>query len=136
VDEEAAARRAAATARGVLGDMAFFDFNRADLTPADKATLDQKIPILNANPDVRLRIAGNCDDRGSDEYNLVLGERRASTAKRYLAAYGIEASRLEVISYGRERPIAEGDNEAAWAKNRNDQFEIVAGGGHLRGVVQ
>ena len=117
--------------RETLGQMTFFDFDRSDLTPESRSILDAKIPILNANPQIRIRINGNCDDRGSDEYNLALGQRRAAMAKRYLTDHGVDASRIEIISFGKERPIAQGNSEDSWAKNRNDQYEIIAGGDQL-----
>jgi peptidoglycan-associated lipoprotein len=129
--DDAAAR--AAAARNVLTQMTFFDFNRSDLSTQDQAILDAKIPILASNTAVVVRVAGNCDDRGSDEYNLALGQRRAEAAKRYLSEHGIASTRITTISYGKERPIASGDTEQAWAQNRNDQFEIEAGGDALRG---
>lgn len=106
-----------------LASMIHFDFDRANLRPADTQVLDEKLPILRDNPQLRIRIAGNCDERGSDEYNLALGNRRAITAKQYLVAHGIDASRIEVVSYGKEKPIDPGHNEVAWAKDRNDQFD-------------
>ena len=84
------------------------------------------------NPSLHIRIDGNCDDRGSDEYNMALGQRRAAIAKRYLTDHGVDASRIDIISYGKERPFAQGNDESAWAKNRNDQFEIVAGPQELK----
>ncbi len=118
--------------RQTLAQMTFFDFDRSLLTDQDRATLDAKIPILLDNPSLRIRVDGSCDDRGSDEYNMALGQRRAAAAKRYLTDHGVDASRIDIISYGKERPIAQGNDEAAWARNRNDQFEIVAGGDQLR----
>jgi peptidoglycan-associated lipoprotein len=132
VADDGAARRASDAARNTLGQMTFFDFDRAVLTDQDRTALDAKIPILQNNPSLRIRINGNCDDRGSDEYNLALGQRRAAASKRYLTDHGIDASRIDIISYGKEKPIAQGNDEAAWAKNRNDQFEIVAGPDQLR----
>jgi peptidoglycan-associated lipoprotein len=123
---------ALAAARNVITQLIYFDYNKADLTDQDKATLDAKIPVLNANPGLRIRVAGNCDARGSDEYNLALGQRRASAAKRYLVDHGVDASRIDVISYGKERPVAQGDTEQAYAQNRNDQFEITAGGDNIK----
>ncbi len=96
-----------------VGLLRFFDFDRAQLSSSDQSTLDAKIPIFRASPALRIRIAGNCDERGSDEYNLALGQRRAVAAKRYLAYHGIDASRIETVSYGKERPIAAGHDEAA-----------------------
>ena len=129
--DNGAARRALDAERKALAEMTFFDFDRAQLSSSDQATLDAKIPIFRANPGLRIRIAGNCDERGSDEYNLALGQRRAVAAKRYLAYHGIDASRIETISYGKERPIAAGHDEAAWAQDRNDQFVIIAGADEL-----
>jgi peptidoglycan-associated lipoprotein len=127
---------AVAAARNTITAMIYFDFDKSDLTDQDKASLDQKIPILNANAGLRIRVAGNCDERGSDEYNLALGQRRASAAKRYLTDHGVDGSRVDVISYGKERPVAQGHDEGAWAQNRNDQFEITAGGDNLRTAGQ
>jgi peptidoglycan-associated lipoprotein len=132
VSDDGSARRASEAARNTLMQMAFFDFDRSELTDQDRSTLDAKIPILQNNPTLRIRIDGNCDDRGSDEFNMALGQRRAAMAKRYLTDHGIDASRIDIISYGKERPIAQGDDDAAWARNRNDQFEIVAGPDELR----
>lgn len=138
--EEEAARRAAAerdasgTAAALRNDMAsmiHFDYNVADIRAQDQAVLDRKAAILNANPAVRLRISGHADERGSDEYNLALGNRRAAAAKRYLVNRGVDGSRIDIISYGEERPIAMGSNEDAWAQNRRDEFEMTAGGDAL-----
>src|SRR5437867_2856440 len=79
-------------------------------------------------PGLRVRISGHCDERGSDEYNLALGNRRATKAKEYLVQHGVDAGRVETGSYGEERPIAQGHDENAWAQNRRDEFEILAGG--------
>ena len=118
--------------RSLLTQMTFFAFDKSELSSEDQTTLAAKVPILAANPSVSIRVAGNCDDRGSDEYNLALGQRRAQTAKRYLTEHGIADNRIAIISYGKERPISAGDNEASWAQNRNDQFEITSGGDVLR----
>ncbi len=122
---DAARAAALAAARSALTAPVYFDYEKAELTSQTTAALDAKIPVLNANPGIRIRIAGNCDARGSDEYNLALGQRRAAAAKRYLADHGVDASRIDIISYGRERPAAEGDSEDAYAKNRRDEFEIT-----------
>jgi peptidoglycan-associated lipoprotein len=126
---EAAAR--AGAVRDELTAMINFDYNVSDIRPVDQANLDRKAAILQANPGVRLRISGHADERGSDEYNLALGNRRAASAKRYLANKGIDGSRIDVISFGEERPLASGGDEAAWAQNRRDEFEITAGGDAL-----
>ena len=80
---------------------------------------------------MRVTIAGHADERGSDEYNLALGNRRAASAKRYLENKGVDGSRLDVVSYGEERPLNPGSDEAAWAQNRRDEFQITAGGSNL-----
>lgn len=132
---DAAAREAASAAaslRSTLTATVHFDYDQADLRPDDKATLDAKIPILQANTGVTLRISGHTDERGSDEYNLALGQRRAAAAKAYLVQHGIADSRIETISYGEERPIAQGSDEGAYSQNRRAEFEITAGGNTLR----
>jgi peptidoglycan-associated lipoprotein len=118
--------------RSLLTQMTFFAYDQSELSSDDQTTLAAKVPILAANPAVSIRVAGNCDDRGSDEYNLALGQRRAQAAKRYLTEHGVADSRISIISYGKEHPISAGDTEAAWAQNRNDQFEITSGGDVLR----
>jgi len=126
---EAAARVAAL--RTELGDMIHFDFDKADVRASDQGILDRKAAILGANAAVRLRISGHCDERGSDEYNLALGNRRGASAKRYLTGKGVDEGRLDVVSYGKERPLDPGHSEDAWAKNRRDEFELTAGGDNL-----
>jgi peptidoglycan-associated lipoprotein len=123
---------AAARAKATLGDKIYFDFDKDDIRDDQRPTLDAKVPILNANPAVKIRIGGHTDDRGSDEYNLALGQRRAAAAKRYLVSRGVAESRIETVSFGRERPAAQGESEEAWAKNRRDEFEITAGGENLK----
>lgn len=132
---EAAARDAAGAAvnlRAALTAVVHFDYDLADIRPDDRAILDAKVPILQANPGVMIRIAGNTDERGSDEYNLALGQRRAAAAKRYLIDHGVAESRIATITYGEERPVAQGSTEDAWSQNRRDEFEITAGGQSLR----
>jgi len=119
-------------ARGAVTAAIYFDFDRAEITDQARTTLDAKLPILTANPAIRIRIAGNTDSRGSDEYNLALGQRRAAAAKRYLVQQGVDAGRIEVVSYGEERPAAQGEDETAYAQNRRDEFEILAGGDTLQ----
>lgn len=113
--------------RATLTEVIHFDYDKSDLRADAQAILDQKLPILLANPGVTIRIAGNTDDRGSTEYNLALGQRRAATAKRYLTDHGVADSRIETVSYGEERPVAQGEDEAAWSQNRRDEFTIVGG---------
>ena len=121
-----------AAARTAVLSTIYFEYDADDLRDDAKASLDEKIRILNANPQVRVRISGHCDDRGSDEYNIILGRRRAETAKRYLTDRGVDASRIETATFGREHPAVQGTGEDAWAKNRRDEFEIIAGGDQLR----
>lgn len=127
---EAAAAEAANLRSALMQDIKF-DFDQSDLRDDARATLDQKAGILLANPDVQLRLAGHTDERGSSEYNLALGQRRAAAAKRYLAERGVPESRLETVSFGEERPVAQGSDEGAWAQNRRAEFEITAGGDRL-----
>jgi peptidoglycan-associated lipoprotein len=134
LERERTAREAAERARAISADltaMINFDYDQAVVRQADQATLDRKAAIMNANPAVRLRISGHADERGSDEYNLALGNRRAAAAKRYLENKGVDGSRIEVVSYGEERPLNPGTDETAYAQNRRDEFEITAGGDNL-----
>lgn len=118
--------------RSALTAAVHFDYDQADLRPQDKAILDAKIPILQANSGVMIRIAGHTDERGSDEYNLALGQRRAAAVKTYLIQHGLPETRFETVSYGEERPVAQGTDEGAWSQNRRAEFEITAGGQTLR----
>jgi peptidoglycan-associated lipoprotein len=124
-DSLAALQKTAEQVRAELATLIHFDFDRSNIRPGDAAILDHKVPLLQVNPSLRIRIAGNCDERGSDEYNLALGNRRAISARQYLVNHGIDADRIEVVSFGKERPLDPGHNEQAWAMNRNDQFEIL-----------
>jgi len=134
LERERMARDAAERSRAVAADLAAminFDYDQANVRPADQATLDRKAVILVANPKVKIRISGHADERGSDEYNLALGNRRAAAAKRYLQNKGVDASRVDVISYGEERPLNPGSDETAFAQNRRDEFEVTSGGDNL-----
>lgn len=131
-DSAAAIARASEEVRGMLAAMIHFDLDRSNIRPDDMASLDQKVAILQANPDLRIRIGGHCDERGSDEYNLALGNRRAQAAKQYLVSHGIDASRIETQSWGEERPAVDGHDESAWSQNRRDEFEVISGGDNLR----
>ncbi len=131
-DSLAAIGRTGEAVRTLLATMIHFDYDKANIRSDDAGVLDQKVSILQANPNLRIRIAGHCDERGSDEYNLALGNRRATSSKQYLVSHGIEAGRIETVSYGEERPLAPGHDEASWAQNRRDEFEIIAGGDQLR----
>ncbi len=106
----------------ILATRIHFAFDKAQLTAEDRAELDRKVSLLQRYPHLKIGIAGNCDERGSEEYNLALGERRAAAAKTYLVSYGIAADRVDVTSYGKERPLDPGHSEQAWAANRRDDF--------------
>lgn len=125
LDDEGA--RAAAELRNALLAPVYFEFDQADLSDQTRAALEQKAALLRQNSEVSLRIAGHTDGRGSDEYNLALGQRRGAIVKRYLMERGVAEARMEVVSYGEERPSAEGDDEAARSQNRRAEFEITAG---------
>ncbi len=130
-----AAERAAAAlaaARSTVLAAVHFDFDQADLRAEDKVLLDAKVPILQASSAVTIRISGHTDERGSDEYNLALGQRRAAAVKAYLVQHGVSDSRIETVSYGEERPTAQGADEGAWSQNRRAEFEITAGEQTLR----
>ena len=102
-----------------VGDRILFDFNRSNLTSDASTTLDRQATWLSRYPSVNVQVAGNCDDRGTEEYNLALGQRRADADASYLRAKGVAAARVSTISYGKDRPVAMGSNEQAWAQNRN-----------------
>ncbi|MEP0828203.1 MAG: peptidoglycan-associated lipoprotein Pal [bacterium] len=104
----------------------YFDFDKYNLVDSAKRALDHNAMILKDNPNLIIRIEGHCDERGTIEYNLSLGEKRAAAAKKYLTDLGIDPGRLQTISYGKERPAVAGSNEAAWAKNRRDEFKIIS----------
>jgi peptidoglycan-associated lipoprotein len=103
----------------------YFDFDSAVLQVQAKEELQKIGALLSQNPDTKIRIEGNCDERGSEEYNLALGERRAVAAKNYLVNLGISSRNIITISFGEEKPADSAHNEAAWAKNRRDEFNIV-----------
>jgi peptidoglycan-associated lipoprotein len=100
------------------GDRVFFEFDRSDITSEAQQILQRQASWLQHYPNVSVTIEGHCDERGTREYNLALGERRAAAVKNVLVAAGIPASRISTISYGKERPIVPGSNEEAWAQNR------------------
>jgi peptidoglycan-associated lipoprotein len=133
-EEEERRARAAELANAVKADLAAminFEYDQATVRQTDQATLDRKAAILGANPNVKVQISGHADERGSDEYNLALGNRRAAAAKRYLENKGIDGSRIDVVSYGEERPLNPGHDETAYAQNRRDEFQVTAGGDNL-----
>ena len=131
-DSIAALGSASAEVRSTLAAMIHFDLDKSNIRSDDMGALDQKVAILQKNPDLKIRIGGHCDERGSDEYNLALGNRRAQAAKQYLVSHGIDASRIETQSWGEEKPLVDGHDESAWSQNRRDEFEPTSGGDNLR----
>jgi len=123
----AAKTEAIRAATAALTATIYFDYDRSDITDDSRAKLDAKVPVLTQNTGVRIRIAGHTDSRGSDEYNLALGQRRAAAAKRYLTDRGIDGSRIEIVSFGEERPTCTDESEGCWSRNRRDEFEITGG---------
>ena len=107
-----------------VGDRVFFDFDSSELTPDSRETVDRLSVWLNNNPGVTLTVQGHADERGTTEYNLALGERRASAVRDYLIALGVSSGRLSTISYGEEVPAVTGQGEWAWSQNRRGQFQV------------
>ncbi len=103
-----------------------FDFDKYDIRPGDADILKGNAALLLNNPNVKIQVEGHCDERGTNEYNLALGERRANAAKKYLTSFGVPSDRISAISYGEEKPVDPGHNEEAWAKNRRDHFIITS----------
>lgn len=112
--------------RAVASDTIHFALDEYDIDPEARRILDSQAQWLAANPNTRITIEGHCDERGTREYNLGLGDRRANAAKNYLAARGISPSRITTISYGKERPIALGSDEASWAQNRRAVTIVIS----------
>jgi len=100
----------------------YFDFDKYNLRDDAKRALENNADIMREHPDLNVKIAGHCDERGTNEYNLALGEKRAKAARDYLSRLGIEAGRLSIISYGEERPVDPRHTEEAWSLNRRDEF--------------
>lgn len=117
--DTAAAKKAKAQSElADVGSTVYFDFDSSALSSASEAILSRQAAFLKANPSLTVVIEGHADERGTREYNLALGERRASAARDYLLAQGINAARVRTVSYGKERPAVVGSNKTAWAKNR------------------
>jgi peptidoglycan-associated lipoprotein len=127
VDEAAMAAAAAAPADKEASQFADinFAFDRFDLRPDAREVLDMHAKWLTAHPEFSVRIEGNCDERGTVEYNMALGQRRAVSAMKYLVDLGVGKNRISTVSYGKERPLDPGHNEEAWAKNRRDYFSVT-----------
>jgi peptidoglycan-associated lipoprotein len=129
--ERADLERLRAEKRATLEAPVHFGFDQSDLEQSAIRQLEAKRAILAGSPDVRLRISGHADERGSDEYNLALGQRRAAAAMRYLTDRDINPARLEIVSLGEERPVCTVSDESCWSRNRRAEFEITAGGDRI-----
>lgn len=112
--------------REITSDTIHFAFDQYDIDPESRAILDSQAQWLNSHPNTRITVEGHSDERGTREYNLALGDRRANAAKNYLAARGISATRITTISYGKERPIALGSDDASWAQNRRAVTIVIS----------
>jgi len=106
-------------------EIIYFDFDKYNITFGARQTLGRNADWMNAFPDAIIQIEGHCDERGTEEYNVALGDRRAGAVKDYLVSLGVDASRLHTISYGEERPADPGHNEEAWASNRRSEFKVT-----------
>jgi peptidoglycan-associated lipoprotein len=122
-EREAEMRRLTA----VLEQMVFFDYDESTIRADAQEALAAKVPILRSNAAIRILINGHADERGSVEYNLALGMRRANAVRDYLVGFGIDASRFETNSYGEDRPLVAGSNESAWSQNRRAEFRVTSG---------
>ncbi|MGE0595814.1 MAG: peptidoglycan-associated lipoprotein Pal [Hyphomonadaceae bacterium] len=110
-----------------VGDRIFYGYDRFDLSAEARSVLERQAAWLRQYPNVNVLVAGNCDERGTREYNLALGARRAAAARDYLVSLGVPANRIETVSYGKERPLDPRANEEAWSVNRNAHTQIVSG---------
>jgi peptidoglycan-associated lipoprotein len=126
-EREAARQRQIEAARATLTTIVNFDYDDSRIRADMEAILRQKVEILRASPNVRLRLEGHADERGSGEYNLALGSRRAQSVLDFFVQFGLGENRFETTSYGEERPLVNRSDEAAWAQNRRVEFVIIAG---------
>ncbi len=126
-ETEAARRAQMARAQELLTTVVFFDYDSSDLSTETEDRLRGKATLLRANPSLEIRIEGHADERGSTEYNLALGQRRAESVRTFISGYGIDPNRLATISYGKERPAVPGSTETAYARNRRAEFAVTAG---------
>lgn len=124
MEEERAAMEAEA-AKAAMAEQIYFDYDSSELKPAAQDILTKKAAWLEANGGYKIKIEGHCDERGSTEYNLALGSRRAEAAAKFLNALGISSDRITTVSYGEEKPAVEGKGESAWSKNRRDEFKLM-----------
>ena len=111
----------------ILEQIVYFDYDESTIRADAQEMLARKVPVLRDNPPIRVRIEGHADERGSVEYNLALGMRRANAVRDYLADFGIEAGRFDVVSFGEDRPATTGGTESAWSQNRRAEFRVTSG---------
>jgi peptidoglycan-associated lipoprotein len=131
LEADAATAEETNRARALLEEMVFFDYDDSSIRGDAQDVLSQKVTVLRSNPAVALRITGHADERGSIEYNLALGMRRANSVRDYLVGFGLDASRFTTETMGEDRPLDPGTTEAAYARNRRGEFEITRGGDRL-----
>jgi peptidoglycan-associated lipoprotein len=122
---------AESNARKILSEPIHFDLDRTEILAMEQSLLERKVELLRRNPRIEIRIDGNTDERGSDEYNLALGMRRAAAAKQFLIQRGIDAARINTASNGEERPLCQDHDESCWSRNRRAEFVITSGGEHI-----
>lgn len=125
LEEQLKADKAMQMAVATVEERIFFAFDSSELTSESKSVLDAKAKVLNNNTKLKVLIAGNTDERGTEEYNMALGQRRAQAAYDYLVLMGVNSGNLQTVSYGEERPLDPAPTEAAWAKNRRDDFFVT-----------
>jgi peptidoglycan-associated lipoprotein len=114
----------------------FFELDQVGLDPSSKSALDENVRIMTEHPDIKVELQGHADERGTTDYNLALGQRRANAVRKYMVSTGVGSSRLKVVSYGEERPLSSGSNENAWSKNRRAEFVITWGeSGNVHGTA-
>ncbi len=129
--ERAAAEEATRRARSILEERVHFDYDASAIRADAQTILQQKVNVMRANPNVALRIVGHADERGSVEYNLALGMRRAAAVRDFMVGFGLDASRFAIETMGEDQPLVQGSNESAWAQNRRGEFVITRGGDNL-----
>ena len=123
-DELAMTESERQAAARISNGIVYFEYDRFDLTAESKSILTQKAAVMKEVPQLRVTIEGHCDERGTEEYNLALGERRARAAYEFLVNLGVTPSQMEMVSFGKLHPAVQGSGEAAWSKNRRDEFKV------------
>ena len=116
-----------AAAQQIRSGTIYFDFDKFDIRPEYRESLRTKAELMKRFGQIRVRIEGHCDERGTQEYNLALGERRARAAYDYMIMLGVNAGQMEILSFGKERPAVSGSGENSWSRNRRDEFNVITG---------